>query len=53
MDGNRISLTLPAEWEKAQNAEEANNDVSTWLDDQKKASGSFSSLGDAFASLKL
>lgn len=53
VDGNRISLTLPAEWEKAQNAEEANNDVSTWLDDQKKASGSFSSLGDAFASLKL
>ena len=40
VDGNRISLTLPAEWEKAQNAEEANNDVSTWLDDQKKASGS-------------
>lgn len=53
VEGDRISLTLPAEWEKQKNAEEANLDVSTWLDDQKRASGSFSTLGDAFEGLKL
>jgi small subunit ribosomal protein S1 len=53
VDGNRIALTLPAQWEKEQNAEEANNDVSTWLDEQKKAGESFGSLGDAFKDLKM
>ena len=44
VDGDRISLTLPAEWEKQQQADEANHDVSTWLNDQKEASGAFGSL---------
>lgn len=52
VDGNRISLTLPAQWEKEKAAEEANRDVSTWLDDMKKSSGSFGSLSDAFDGLK-
>lgn len=53
IEGNRISLTLPSVWEKEQNAECADNEVSSWLEKQKKTSGSFGSLGEAFAKLKL
>ena len=53
VDGDRISLTLPAEWDKRQQADEANHDVSTWLNDQKEASGAFGSLGGLFDGLKL
>lgn len=53
VEGARISLTLPAVWEKERNAESAENDVSSWMERQKTAGGSFGSLGDAFAKLKL
>lgn len=52
IDGERISLTLPAKWENRNNTpENENNDVSSWLSGQ--SSGNFGSLGDAFGKLQL
>jgi small subunit ribosomal protein S1 len=52
IEGERISLTLPAKWENRNNTPDGDNkEVSTWLSNQP--SGSFGSLGDAFGSLQL
>jgi len=52
VEGDRISLTLPAKWESRGSGDDENNDVSSWLASNKN-SGSLGSLGDAFANLKL
>jgi small subunit ribosomal protein S1 len=52
VEGDRISLTLPAKWETRGSGDAENNDVSTWLSNNK-AGGSFGSLGDAFSKLNL
>jgi small subunit ribosomal protein S1 len=52
VEGDRISLTLPARWETRGNGDAAGNDVSTWLANNKGA-GPLGSLGDAFANLDL
>jgi small subunit ribosomal protein S1 len=52
VEGDRISLTLPAKWETRGSGDDANNDVSTWLAANKN-SGSLGSLGDAFSKLQL
>jgi len=49
IDGDRVSLTLPAAWEKQQDAD--NTDVETFV--SRKPSGGLGSLGDAFDGLKL
>jgi hypothetical protein len=51
VEGDRISLTLPAKWE-TRGGDEEGNDVSTWLANNKDSS-TLGSLGDAFAGLKL
>ncbi len=52
IEGDRISLTLPAKWENRNNTPDGDNkEVSTWLSNQP--SGSFGSLGDAFGNLQL
>jgi small subunit ribosomal protein S1 len=52
IEGDRISLTLPAKWENRNNTPDGENkEVSTWLSNQP--SGSFGSLGDAFGNLQL
>jgi small subunit ribosomal protein S1 len=54
IEGDRISLTLPAKWEahgKGEDDEEG--DVSKWLSANKGTSSGFGSLGDAFSNLKL
>ncbi len=50
IEGDRISLTLPAKWE-TRGGDDAGNDVSSWLS-ANKGSGPLGSLGDAFAGLK-
>jgi len=52
VEGDRISLTLPAKWETRGSGNDESNDVSAWLANNKNA-GSLGSLGDAFANLKL
>ena len=52
VEGDRISLTLPAKWETRGSGDDANSDVSTWLAANKN-SGSLGSLGDAFSKLQL
>jgi len=51
VEGDRISLTLPAKWE-TRGGDEEGNDVSAWLANNKDSS-TLGSLGDAFAGLKL
>jgi hypothetical protein len=52
LEGDRISLTLPAKWENRNNTpENESGDVSGWLAGQ--SSKSFGSLGDAFGKLQL
>ena len=54
VEGDRISLTLPAKWEaRGSGANEEEGDVSKWLSDNKGTSSGFGSLGDAFNNLKL
>jgi small subunit ribosomal protein S1 len=50
LDGDRISLTLPAKWETREADDD--DDVAAWMA-SNKGSGSFGSLGDAFSKLKL
>lgn len=52
LEGDRISLTLPAKWETRNSGEGENNDVASWLA-SNKGGGPLGSLGDAFANLKL
>jgi small subunit ribosomal protein S1 len=52
VEGDRISLTLPAKWEARGSGDAANNEISSWLASNKN-SGSLGSLGDAFSKLKL
>lgn len=52
VEGDRISLTLPARWEKRGGDDSETNDVSSWLADNKNG-GELGSLGDAFSNLKL
>jgi small subunit ribosomal protein S1 len=52
LEGDRISLTLPAKWENRNNTpENESGDVSGWLAGQSNKS--FGSLGDAFGKLEL
>jgi len=51
IEGERISLTLPAKWAASQN--DAASDTSSYLADQKKSSKSLGTLGDLFGNLKL
>ena len=54
LEGDRISLTLPAKWEtrgSGPDGEEA--EVAKWLSDRKGTPSSFGSLGDAFSNIKL
>lgn len=52
IDGERISLTLPAKWESRTNTPDSeDSDVASWLSGQ--SSKSFGSLGDAFDKLQL
>jgi small subunit ribosomal protein S1 len=52
IEGDRISLTLPAKWETRGSGDDEGNDVSSWLS-ANKGGGSFGSLGDAFSKLQL
>jgi small subunit ribosomal protein S1 len=52
LEGDRISLTLPAKWETRNSGEGENNDVSSWLASNNKG-GALGSLGDAFSKLQL
>lgn len=52
VEGDRISLTLPAKWEMRGSGDAESNEVSSWLASNKN-SGSLGSLGDAFSKLKL
>jgi small subunit ribosomal protein S1 len=51
VEGDRISLTLPARWEARGGDDEESNDISMWLADSP--GGALGSLGDAFGHLKL
>jgi len=52
LEGDRISLTLPAKWETRSSGEGEAEDLSAWLANNK-GGGSFGSLGDAFSHIKL
>jgi len=52
VEGDRISLTLPAKWETRGDGDAESNDVSSWLS-ANKGGGSLGSLGDAFSKLQL
>ncbi len=52
LEGDRISLTLPAKWESRGSGDAEANDVSTWLANNK-GGGGLGSLGDAFSKLSL
>ncbi len=50
LEGDRISLTLPAKWE-TRGAGDESDDVSSWLS-SNKGGGALGSLGDAFSKLQ-
>ena len=50
LEGDRISLTLPAKWE-TRGGDDAGDDVASWLS-ANKGGGSLGSLGDAFSKLQ-
>ena len=50
LEGDRISLTLPAKWE-TRGAGDESDDVSSWLS-SNKGGGPLGSLGDAFSKLQ-
>ena len=52
VEGDRISLTLPAKWETRGDGDAESNDVSSWLS-SNKGGGALGSLGDAFSKLQL
>jgi len=52
VEGDRISLTLPAKWETRGSGDAENNDVASWLA-ANKGGGALGSLGDAFSKLNL
>jgi len=53
IEGERISLTLPATWEARGNAANDHGNVSTWMAANKSGSAGFGSLGDAFGNLQV
>ena len=52
LEGDRISLTLPAKWETRGDGDAESNEVSSWLS-SNKGGGALGSLGDAFSKLQL